>query len=52
MAAKAKKQAKPQSERFIEAARKAGVDESGRTFRQAMGKILRAKNVRKPSRTG
>lgn len=40
---KAAKSLKPQAERFLEAAKKAQVDESGRKFKQAMGKIARAK---------
>jgi hypothetical protein len=34
-----------QSERFIEAARKAEGDESGREFERAMGKILRGRRT-------
>jgi hypothetical protein len=31
---------RPQSERFIEAARKVGVDETGEEFERAFGKIV------------
>jgi hypothetical protein len=41
-----------QAARFIEAAKKAGVDESGRAFSRAMGKITLAKNARKATRAG
>lgn len=34
-----KKDTRPQRERFEEAARKAGVDESGEAFERAMGRI-------------
>lgn len=38
--AKKKAARQPQSARFIEAARKAGVDESGAEFERVMGMIL------------
>jgi hypothetical protein len=51
--AKAKKKAeKSQAQRFLEAAKKAQVDESGRAFSRAMGKITLAKNARKPAKMG
>ena len=50
-AAKKKAKEKPQRERFIEAARAIGVDETGTEFEQAMGLIVRAKK-RAVSRSG
>ncbi len=38
-------EAKTQSERFIATARKIGVDESGREFERALGKIAPAKRA-------
>lgn len=49
---KAAKSLKPQAERFLEAAKKAQVDQSGRSFHRAMGKITLAKNARKPTKMG
>ena len=49
----AKKKAAPiqtQAERFLEAARKAQVDESGRTFARAMGKLQLRQNARKTAK--
>ena len=37
------KDEKPQKERFIEAAREVGTDESGRAFERAFKKIMRSK---------
>jgi hypothetical protein len=37
---KAPRDTRPQSERFIEAAKKSGADESGRTFEKALNKII------------
>lgn len=48
--AKPKLSDKEQSERFIETARKLGVDESGKTFEEAFSNIIRqdhAKTTRK-----
>jgi hypothetical protein len=42
-AAKPKEDQKAQSERFIEAARAHGVDESGKEFERALRKVVRAK---------
>jgi hypothetical protein len=52
--AKAKKavKAKTQAERFLEVAKKAREDQSGRKFSEAMGKITMAKNARKSRRMG
>jgi hypothetical protein len=53
VATKPKKKKEPsQAQRFLEAAKKAGVDESGRAFSRAMGKITLAKNARKATRIG
>ena len=38
---------KTQSERFIEAARNVGVDESGAEFERALSKIIPAKNPKR-----
>ncbi len=38
---------KTQAQRFLEAAKAAQVDESGRKFRQAMGKLTLQKQARK-----
>lgn len=43
---------KTQAQRFLEAAKKAQVDESGRSFSRAMGKITLAKQGRKPTKMG
>ncbi len=37
---------KPQRERFIEAARKAGVDETGKEFERAFAKIVPPKRTK------
>jgi hypothetical protein len=42
---------KTQSERFIEAAREIGVDESGKDFEQALGKIAPPKRSNPTGRT-
>lgn len=42
-AAGKKEVAKTQSERFIEAARDAGVDESGREFERALARLIKPK---------
>jgi hypothetical protein len=42
-ATKPKDDAKAQSERFIETARMLGVDETGKAFDEAVGKILKAR---------
>lgn len=46
MAAKKKtpKDERPQSERFIEVAKKIGADESGKSFEKALKKIVRKKS--------
>jgi hypothetical protein len=44
------KDSRPQRERFEEAARKAGVDETGEAFERAMGKIVPSKSRRKDQR--
>lgn len=41
--AKRKAKEKPQRERFIEAAREVGVDETGNVFERALARILKAK---------
>lgn len=46
MKPKKKAQSSAQSARFIEAAKKAGVDESGRKFAQAMKKVAKAKSTK------
>lgn len=46
-ASQPKKDTRPQRERFEEAAREAGVDESGEAFERAMGRVAPAK---KPKR--
>jgi len=43
---KKKAPAKSQSQRFLEAAKAAGVDESGRAFNMALKKVVKAKSVR------
>ena len=40
---------KAQSARFIEAAKKTGADESGKTFEKAFKKIAKADKPRKPA---
>jgi hypothetical protein len=37
-----------QSERFIEAARKLGIEEPGERFEHSIRKVIRAKNASKP----
>lgn len=37
---KASKDTRPQSERFIDAAKKGGADESGKAFEKALNKII------------
>lgn len=42
--------AKSQAQRFLEAVRKAQVDQSGRAFNRAMGKVTLTKNARKTAK--
>lgn len=44
---KAPRDTRPQSERFIEAAKKSGADESGKAFERALKKIAPAKRPKK-----
>ncbi|GIK47537.1 MAG: hypothetical protein BroJett013_02340 [Alphaproteobacteria bacterium] len=44
----APKDTRPQRERFEEAARKAGVDETGEAFERAMGRLLPEKRPQRP----
>lgn len=45
--ASSKKDTRPQRARFEEAARKAGVDETGEAFERAMGRITPPRHPRK-----
>jgi hypothetical protein len=45
---KQKKTSDNQSARFIEAAKKSGADESGKTFEKAFKKIVKAEKPKKP----
>lgn len=47
-ASQPKKDTRPQRERFEEAARKAGVDETGEAFERAMGRLLPEKRPQRP----
>jgi hypothetical protein len=49
--AKGKAAEKPQAQRFLEAAEKAGVDKSGRKFAAAMKKVAQPKTG-KPTKKG
>jgi hypothetical protein len=48
LASRADKSEKSQRQRFIEAAKKTGADESGKAFEKAFKKIVKAEKPKKP----